>query len=246
MCGRIDLHTPPAQLARLLEVRLAQGVDPKGEPSWNVTPAHRLYAVIEARPSSEGETKEDRARVLDQFRWGFVPYWAKDVRMGNKMINARAETLATAPAFRSAFATHRCLIAVDGFYEWKDLDPGGPKTKVPYYFASSDGRPLLMAGLYSTWWDRTRSTRPDPETLLRSCTIITTEASPDMVDIHDRMPAIMKNDLMGTWLDRSFHDTDALGRLLRPAPGGTLLRTEVSTEVNDPRHDGPQLLAAVS
>jgi putative SOS response-associated peptidase YedK len=246
MCGRIDLHTPPAQLARLLEVQLAQGVDPEGEPSWNVAPTRRLYAVIESRRHSEGNQIEGTVRLLDQFRWGFVPYWAKDVRVGNRMINARAETLATAPAYRSAFATHRCLIAVDGFYEWRVPDPSASKAKVPFYFSGSDGRPLLLAGLYSTWWDKTRSARPDPETLLRTCTVITTDAGADLADVHDRMPAIMSPDVMGTWLDRDFHDPATLGRLLRPAPGGTLLRREVSTEVNDPRHDGPQLLAAVS
>jgi putative SOS response-associated peptidase YedK len=245
MCGRIDLHTPPAQLARLLEVQLAQGVDPEGEPSWNVAPSRLLYAVVESRRDADGRESQGTVRLLDQFRWGLVPYWAKDVRMGNRMINARAETLATAPAYRSAFATHRCLIAVDGFYEWQALDPAVRKSKVPYYFSSSDRRPLLLAGLYSTWWDRTRSAQPDPETLLRTCTVITTDAGPDMVDVHDRMPAIMSPDVMDTWLDRAFRDTDTLGRLLRPASGGTLLRKEVSTEVNDPRHDGPQLLAAV-
>ncbi len=145
---------------------LAQGVDPDGAPSWNVPPTRRLYAVTEVHPlTDEGTRAEDTVRLLDQFRWGLVPHWAKDVRMGNKMINARAETVATTPAYRSAFAAHRCLIVVDGFYEWHLADPAEPKKKVPYYFHRADGRPITFAGLYETWWDKSRSPDPDPETL---------------------------------------------------------------------------------
>jgi putative SOS response-associated peptidase YedK len=247
MCGRVDLHTPPAQLARLLEVTLAQGVDPEGTPSWNVPPTRALYAVTESRPvTDDGERADDTVRVLDQFRWGLVPHWAKDVRTGNKMINARAETVATTPAYRSAFAAHRCLVVVDGFYEWQVPDRSEPKKKVPYYFHRADGRPLTFAGLYETWWDKSRSESPDPETLLRTCTIITTTAGPDMVEVHNRMPVILDGDVIDPWLDPRYHDTNDLRRLLLPAPGGTLLRHPVSTEVNSPRHDGPQLLAVPS
>jgi putative SOS response-associated peptidase YedK len=249
MCGRVDLHTPPAQLARLLDVTLAQGVDPEGTPSWNVPPTRRLYAVTEVRPlTDDGERSEGTVRLLDQFRWGLVPHWAKDVRTGNKMINARAETVAKTPAYRSAFATHRCLIVVDGFYEWHRPDATDPKTKtrIPYYFHRADGRPLTFAGLFETWWDKSRSPEPDPETLLRTCTIITTEAGPDMVAVHNRMPVILEEDVYDPWLDRRDRDTDALRGLLLPAPAGTLLKYPVSTEVNSPRHDGPGLLTAAT
>jgi putative SOS response-associated peptidase YedK len=247
MCGRVDLHTPPSQLARLLEVQLAQGVDPEGAPSWNVPPTHRLYAVTEVRPlTDDGSRSEDTVRLLDQFRWGLVPHWAKDVRMGNKMINARAETVAKTPAYRSAFAAHRCLIVVDGFYEWQVPDPSEPKKKVPYYFHRADGRLVTFAGLYETWWDKSRSPEPDPETLLRTCTIITTEAGPDMVEVHNRMPVILDGDVIDTWLDPRPSDTDSLRALLLPAPAGTLARHPISTEVNSPRHDGPQLLSVAA
>jgi putative SOS response-associated peptidase YedK len=244
MCGRIDLHTPPAQLARLLDVALARGVDPEGAPSWNVPPTSRLYAVTERHPLTDtGGRGEDTVRLLDQFRWGLVPHWATDVRTGNKMINARAETVATTAAYRSAFAAHRCLIVVDGFYEWQVPNRAEPKKKVPHYFSSPDGRPLTFAGLYETWWDKTRSPDPDPETLLRTCVIITTAAGPDMVAVHNRMPAILDPALMDTWLDPDLHDPATLGALLLPAPAGTLAHHPVSPEVNSPRHDGPQLLA---
>jgi putative SOS response-associated peptidase YedK len=166
--------------------------------------------------------------------------------MGNKMINARAETVATTAAYRSAFAAHRCLIVVDGFYEWRVPDPTEPKKKVPYYFHRADGRPLGFAGLYETWWDKSRSPEPDPETMLRTCTIITTAAGPDMVEVHNRMPVILDGTVVDDWLDRRSHDTDGLRGLLRPAPAGTLLRHPVSTEVNSPRNDGPQLLTAAT
>jgi putative SOS response-associated peptidase YedK len=246
MCGRIDLHTPPAQLARLLDVQLAQGVDPEGAPSWNVPPTQRLYAVIERRPlTDDGAPTEDTVKVLDQFRWGLVPHWSTDVRSGNKMINARAETVARTPAYRSAFAAHRCLVVVDGFYEWRRPHPTDAKNKVPYYFHRADGRPITFAGLYETWWDKTRSADPDPETLLRTCAVITTAAGPDMVEVHNRMPVILEPDVFDAWLDRRAHDTAALQKLLRPAPAGTLDRFPISTEVNSPRNDGPQLLIPV-
>jgi putative SOS response-associated peptidase YedK len=247
MCGRIDLHTPPAQLARLLDVQLGHGVDPEGAPSWNVPPTSRLYGVVERHPRTDGGGRSpETVRVLEQFRWGLVPHWATDVRTGNKMINARAETVTKTPAYRSAFATHRCLIVVDGFYEWSVPDKTEPKKKVPYYFHRADGRLITFAGLYETWWDKTRSPEPDPETLLRTCTIITTSAGPDMVEIHNRMPVILDGDVTDRWLDPDVHDTGALQKLLLPAPGGTLARHAVSTEVNSPRHDGPQLLAVPS
>jgi putative SOS response-associated peptidase YedK len=151
--------------------------------------------------------------------------------------------VATAPAYRSAFLAHRCLVVVDGFYEWRVPDPTEPKRKVPYYFRRADGRPLTFAGLYETWWDKSRSTDPDPETLLRTCTIITTDAGADMVEVHNRMPVILDDDAFDAWLDPGGRDRDALRALLVPAPGGTLVRHPVSTEVNSPRHDGPQLLA---
>src|ERR1700688_3852582 len=218
MCGRVDIHTPPSQLARLLEVQLAAGVDPDGRPSWNGAPGRGIPAITERRPLTQsGEKSENPERVLDVLRWGLVPHWAKDPRTGYKMINARAETVKKKPAYRSAFANHRCLVVVDGFFEWQVPDPESPKRKVPFYFRRADGQPLTFAGLYETWWDKSRSEEPDPETMLRTCTIITTNAGADMVDVHDRMPVIIERPDCDAWLDPDQHDTEVLSKLLLPA-----------------------------
>lgn len=233
MCGRVDIHTPPSQLARLLEVALAAGVDPDGRPSWNVPPTRGVPVITEEEPhdsekvgkaGKEGrgaekpamgttatdenaEAKQSRLRAsteelkrrLDVYRWGLLPHWAKDPRVGYKMINARAETLTKSSAYRTPFRNRRCLIVVDGFYEWQVPDPDKPKSKVPFYFKRADGTPITFAGLYDIWWDKSRSKEPDPETLLRTCTIITTDAGPDVVDVHNRMPVIIERSQFDAW-----------------------------------------------
>ncbi|MGH9917368.1 MAG: SOS response-associated peptidase, partial [Nitrososphaerales archaeon] len=207
MCGRVDIHTPPSELARILETALAAGVDPDGRPSWNVPPSRGVPVIVEetaeqehsptaseeddgARPKFAVASEELKKR-LDVYRWGLLPHWAKDTRVGYKMINARAETLTKSAAYRVPFKDRRCLIVVDGFFEWKS-DPTQPKRKIPFYFRRADGKPITFAGLYETWWDKSRSKEPDLETLLRTCTIVTTEAGPDMVEVHNRIPVIIE------------------------------------------------------
>ena len=175
MCGRVDIHTPPAQLARALEAQLAAGIDPDGRPSWNVGPTRAIPAVVNA----EGQ------KVLDLFRWGLVPHWAKNPKVGGyKMINARAETAGSSNAYKGALKARRCLVVVDGFYEWAVANPEEPKTsKVPFYFKRSDGQPITFAGLYEFWWDKSRAKEggePDPESYMQTCVIVTTEAGPDI------------------------------------------------------------------
>lgn len=238
MCGRVDIHTPPAQLARALEAQLAAGVDPDGRPSWNVGPTRAIPAVVRA----EGH------QVLDLFRWGLVPHWAKNPKVGGyKMINARAETAGSSNAYKGALKARRCLVVVDGFYEWAVANPEDPKTsKVPFYFKRSDGNPITFAGLYETWWDKSRAKEagePDPESYMQTCVIVTTEAGPDMAGVHDRMPVIIEpGPDRERWLDPAVQDPGAVADLLRPAPAGTLVRHPVSTEVNSTRHDGPELI----
>jgi len=233
MCGRVDIHTPPAELARALEAQLAAGVDPEGRPSWNVAPTRSVPALVD---------DDNHKRVLDLFRWGLVPHWAKDPSIGNRLINARAETASTKPAYRQAIQRRRCLMVVDGFYEWAVPDPTKPKYKVPYYFHRADGQPITFAGLYETWWDKARSKELDPETYLQTCVIITTDASPDMVEIHDRMPVIIESADRDRWLDPDVEDPVAVAGLLVPSKAGTLLRYPISREVNSPRNDGPQII----
>ena len=264
MCGRVDIHTPPAQLARALEAQLAAGIDPDGRPSFNVGPSRAIPAIVET---------DEHVRVLDLFRWGLVPHWAKDPKAGGyKMINARAETVTTSRSYRTALSRRRCLIVVDGFFEWAagvaegsdtdregdrggDGDRGGggdpkgkarkaPKTpKIPYYFTRADGLPLTFAGLWETWWDKSRSpTEPDPETYLQTCTIVTTQAGPDMEDIHNRMPVIIEKAQRELWLDPSVKEVEVVTGLLVPSPAGTLIKHVIDTEVNNVRNDGPHII----
>ncbi|HUC37893.1 MAG TPA: SOS response-associated peptidase [Acidimicrobiales bacterium] len=259
MCGRVDIHTPPSELARLLEVALAAGVDPDGRPSWNVPPTRGVPVVIEEKEDQENGAKradgavarkvppspEDLHRRLEVYRWGLLPHWAKDPRISYKMINARAENLTKSSAYRTPFRKNRCLIVVDGFYEWQVPDSTKPKSKVPFYFRRADGSPITFAGLYEIWWDKSRSKDPDPETLLRTCAIITTEAGPDMVEVHNRMPVIIERSRFDLWLDPDQHDPEFLLEMLRPAPAGTLVKHPIDKAVNSPRNDGPQIIEPI-
>ncbi len=262
MCGRVDIHTPPSELARLLETALAAGVDPEGRPSWNVPPARGVPVIVEdkgePKKREDAEPNEEKAkpdgderqppssgelrRRLDIYRWGLLPHWAKDPKAGGyKMINAKAETLTKSSAYRVPFRQSRCLIVVDGFFEWR-ANPADPKKKVPFYFRRSDGDPITFAGLYETWWDKSRSKEPDPETLLRTCTIITTSAGPDMREVHDRMPVIIERSDFDAWLDPLQQDPEFLSKFLAPAQGGTLVKYPIDRAVNSPRNDGPQII----
>jgi putative SOS response-associated peptidase YedK len=252
---------------------MAAGVDPEGRPSWNVPPSRGVPVVVDEKPDEHPETdqrtedgesrdtqravkgttrreerelpsSEELKRRLDIYRWGLLPHWAKDTRVGYKMINAKAETLTKSSAYRVPFRQRRCLIVVDGFYEWR-ADPSEPKKKVPFYFRRADGSPITFAGLHESWWDKTRSKEPDPETLIRTCTIITTDAGPDMVEVHNRMPVIIEHSDIDAWLDPDQHDPEVLQKYLGPSPGGTLLKHPISKRVNSPRNDGPDLIEPV-
>ncbi len=226
MCGRVALFTPPARLARFLDAALAAGLDPEGRPSWNVGPQRTLF----------GANEHDGARVLDRYRWGLVPSWAKDPSIGNRLFNARGETVAEKPSFRSAFAKRPCVIPVDGFYEW-DHRPG--RHRQPHYFTRADGAPMLFAGLYERWWDR-ENEAAEP---VATCTIITTTPNADLDEIHDRMPVVLERVDVETWLDIADHGPDERLALLRPAPAGTLTHYGVGAAVGSVKNDGPELIA---
>jgi putative SOS response-associated peptidase YedK len=224
MCGRVALYTPPAKLARFLDAALAAGLDPEGRASWNVGPQRTLFAV----------TEDDHARTLDRYRWGLIPSWAKDPSIANKLFNARGETVAEKPSFRSAFAKRPCVIPVDGFYEWDHRDGKG---RQPHYFTRQDGTPLLLAGLVEHWRNPAEPDGP----AVRTCTVITTTPNEDMDQIHDRMPVVLTLATVEPWLD-----TNAPGALrqslLAPAPNGTLTHYGVGSAVGNVRNDGPTLI----
>lgn len=216
-----------------------------GGPRWNVAPSRPLLVALTRRPQVDADVDTAPERVLTVLRWGLVPRWAKDPRIGNRMINARAETVADKPAFRTLLTRHRCLVAVDGFYEWRRRPRGeaGAGGSTPYYFARADGDPLLLAGLWDVW--QVPGGDGDPDSRLRTCTVITTASGPDVAAVHDRMPVVVATGDVDRWLDPGEHDADRLVPLLQPAPAGTLTGRRVGREVNNPRHDGPELLETV-
>ena len=225
MCGRVALFTPPVRLAKLLDATLAAGIEPEGRPSWNVGPQRRLFAL----------TEPDGVRTLDAYRWGLLPSWAKDPTIANRLFNARGETVAEKPSFRSAFAKRPCVIPVDGFYEW-DHRPG--RNKQPNYFTRSDGQLMLFAGLYEQW----RDPNVEDPAPLKTCTIITTTPSKDMDEIHDRMPVVLSAADVETWLNVKDYGADERAQLLCPAPAGTLVHYGVDNAVGSVRNDGPELI----
>jgi putative SOS response-associated peptidase YedK len=225
MCGRYVSATPPDQIAAYFGTEAPEALL---EPSYNVAPTRDVYAVL-----SDGST-----RHLDAFHWGLVPLWAKDAKIGSRMINARAETLAEKNAYKAAFKRRRCIIPADGFYEWrKDPDAPAKAKKQPYFIHHPKGEPLAFAGLWEVWKGPNKDQEP-----LRSCVIITTTPNEPMSAIHDRMPVILPESAWSTWLDRDIDDLELLGKLLVPAPPELTTMHTVSTDVNNVRNDGEHLI----
>ncbi len=229
MCGRIALFTPPAKMARFLDATLGAEVDPEGHPSFNLGPTQRI----------DGVRINDGARVLERFRWGLIPGWAKDASFGSRTFNARAETVATKPSFRSAYKRRRLLIPVDGFFEWDRRAAGKPQ---PHYFTRTDGEPLVFAGLHESWRDPTDG---EDAPAIQSATVITTEAGPDMDEIHDRMPVILEQETFDLWLSEDEDELEALSSLLQPAEPGTIVHVPVDRAVGNVRNDGPSLIEPI-
>ncbi|MCU0310368.1 MAG: SOS response-associated peptidase [Acidimicrobiales bacterium] len=232
MCGRFVSATPPADVAAYFD---AAAPEAALEPRYNVAPTNDVYVVL-----SDGRT-----RRVTPMHWGLVPRWAKSPSVGNRMINARAERLATSSAYKAAFARRRCLVPADGFYEWKVVP--GQKRKQPMYIHAASGEPLAFAGLWETWKDpnATEAERDGGADVLRSCTIITGEPNEKVQPVHDRMPVILPRRAWATWLDPQVDDLEVLGRLLVPAPSSLLELRPVSTEVNNVRNQGAHLLDPV-
>ena len=224
MCGRIALYDDPDHLARLLDA----GVDPEllteWKPAWNVAPTDSILGASERH----GE------RTLRSYRWGLVPSWSRSPDMKGTF-NARAETVATKPTFRTAFSKGRILVPVDAFYEWAAL---GPKEKQPYAFRRADGQPVVFAGLRA-WW------RGDDGAELNTATIITTVAGPDM-PIHNRQPVVLEPAAWDHWLDPGVTNPSELETLLVPTTEGTLVHHPVGKGVGNVRNDGPDLMETIA
>jgi putative SOS response-associated peptidase YedK len=237
MCGRYAASRRPEDLVEEFEV---DGLPEQVlEPSYNVAPTNTVYAVVERAPKDEPEATPQRR--LHPVKWGLVPSWAKDPSIGNRMINARMETVAEKPAFKRAFAKRRCLLPADGYFEWYGETKG---KKQPFFIHPSDGSVLAMAGLYELWRDKSKGD-DDPDRWLWTCTVLTTSAEDDLGRIHDRMPLLVERERYHAWLDPGHDDPDELRDLLVPAAPGRLTAFPVSTEVNNVRNNGPQLVVPI-
>jgi putative SOS response-associated peptidase YedK len=228
MCGRYTLS------GRIEQLLLHYGLGEVGEelladylPRYNIAPTQLVPAI---------HRDEDGAPALSLLRWGLIPPWADDPAIGNRMINARGETAASKPSFRSAFGKRRCLLPADGWYEWRKL--AGGKNKQPYRIGLESGEPFAFAGLWEHWEPKGGG---DP---VRSCTIITTEAAASIRRLHDRMPTVLTADEMDLWLDPQA-PKEALQDLLRPYEGGELTAYPVSKVVNAPVNDRPECVEPV-
>lgn len=224
MCGRFVQSSEPETYAQAFHVD--RTVTEKLPASFNVAPTDVVYAVAE----------HDGERLLGTFRWGLIPFWAKDRKIAARNINARAETVATKPAFRDSFASRRCLIPADGFYEWQEK----PKGKLPHFIHSADRGPLALAGLWASWRDKETDER------VRTCTIITTEPNESISTLHDRMPAVLPEETWDEWLAEGEHDAEALQALLLPAAASVLEFYPVSTLVNKVANNVPECIAPLT
>jgi len=223
MCGRYAASANPEDLVEEFEIEHVRLRDPV-EPDYNVAPTKAVPAVVER--TRDGA----QVRMLTTLRWGLIPSWAKERSIGNRMINARMETVAEKPSFRRAFKQRRCLIPADGFYEWQKTNGG----KQPFYIRMQDGAPFAFAGLWETWHG--------DEGELRTCTIITTAPNELTGEIHNRMPVILDPEDHDLWLDPDFDQKDPLAELLRPYPADAMEAYRVSRRVNKPSNNEPSVL----
>jgi putative SOS response-associated peptidase YedK len=223
MCGRFSLAADMTTVAQRFGLLTPTAESAAWTAHYNIAPTKTVVVV-----------SDDGTRYLTQMRWGLIPSWAKDPAIGNRMINARAETVATKPAFRVALRKRRCLVVADGFYEWQQRGRG----KQPFYIVLKSREPFGFAGLWDTW------TSTDGEEI-RTCTIITTEANEVLKPIHDRMPVILSHEAEAIWLDPTIQDPAELLPLLKPYPAEEMKAYPVSRWVNTPDHDSPECIEPV-
>jgi len=224
MCGRYTLFAEFDEILDRFDIEAS--IDQElYNPSYNIAPSHSVLSVI----------NDGTRNRLGYLRWGFVPTWAKDEKIGYKMINARAETLAEKPSFREAYKHRRCLVVADSFYEWKK---GADNSKTPMRITLKSEKLFAMAGIWERW--KTPEGKP-----LFTCSIITTTSNELMKDIHDRMPVILNKEDEQTWLDPKLDDVSKISHLLKPLPADHMEAYEVSTMVNSPRNNSPQLIQKI-
>ncbi len=217
MCGRYAFTITAAELQAHFDLASV----PEFAPRYNIAPSQNAPVV----------RLEGGRRLARMLRWGLVPRWAEDAKIGHRMINARAESVAVKPAFREAFRRRRCLVPATGFYEWKRMNG----RKQPYFIHRKDGRPLTMAGLWEAWRDPTGE-------ILESFTVITTQANAIVAPLHERMPAILPPEAYALWLDEHAADPASLQELLRAPAAEALEAYPVSPIVNNPANDTPACL----
>lgn len=267
MCGRFSQYSSVSDLVAYFDVTETLVEPDEIRSRYNVAPTQHAL-VLTASP--DGDT-----RRLESMRWGLVPRWAKDVSIGNRMINARSDRVATSNAYRSALARRRCVVPVDGFYEWAKPLPEAPKTpKRPFHFHSDDGHPLALAGLWEQWGEAGADHRVTgahqsgqagfdapgfdvPDTSghglgdrvsqpLRTFTVLTTDANGDVAHVHDRMPVILDRSGVARWLGKEPLDEAEREALLVPASVGVLVADEVSRAVNRPSNDTAELIVPIA
>ena len=224
MCGRFVQYSPLQTIQQMLDVGT---VSFEVIPNYNVAPTQKIITVI----------KHNNENKLEKLHWGLVPFWAKDISIGSRMINARAETVSQKPSFRNAFRKRRCLIPADGFYEWK----GEKGNKQPYYVSIPSGEPFSFAGLWETWTDK----ETGEESVYKSCTIITTAASESIREIHHRMPAILDPEFHEKWLNTDIQDPKALQVIINDGIIHNMSFYPVSKLVNSVKNNDPNCIKPV-
>ena len=224
MCGRFVQNSP---------LQIIQQIFNTGKvlfeviPNYNVAPTQKILAII----------NRDNENKLEKLHWGLVPFWANDISMGSRMINARAETVSQKPSFRNAFRKRRCLIPANGFYEWK----GEKGHKQPYYITVPSDKPFAFAGLWETWTDKEN----DEESVYKSCTIITTTASESLSSIHHRMPAVLDPEFHEKWLNEKIQDPKNLEIILRDGLIHDMIYYPVSKLVNSVKNNDPNCIEPI-
>jgi len=222
MCGRFSFTQSEKIVAEIFQLASV----PTLSPRYNIAPTQAVPTVL--------VDSDHKNRHFKMLRWGLIPSWSKDIKIGAKLINARAETVAEKPAFRSAFKRRRCLILADGFYEWQEQEG----KKQPFYFRLQDGKPFAFAGLWERW-------EKGEDEAIASCTILTTESNELMRPIHHRMPVIIEPEDYDKWLDPEVQKPESLQSLLQPYKSEEMTFYPVTTKVNNAKTDSPDCIKKV-